>query len=345
MIDWFSGQIGCDARFLALDRVYMVSKTGKVRYGVEQWTPAAGSYSDTVQVKRCVPHNDLWTPDDPEVPPLVYKVTGNPVKFLQGHNCFGPSVVGMREVVLAMVSSFPEVMRPKTVGGGLHASRVDITTMVELGSHGRVHEWLLHAASRTRSRHGRPLVSGHTVYWGQHSRSWSIKAYCKLCELRAHPSALGRLFDLQVSDYLAGQVRIELTLRGPELKKLRSGLSEDLIWSYFDRLEVGVMKTNAELERLDSLKLNEQGIYLMWANGRSVREKLSHTSFYRYRRKILDVMGVDICSDPKDAADGFPREEFDKNYLRAHEVTSVPAEFSAYMFKPLAACDLSIGLS
>ena len=181
------------------------------------------------------------------MPVLVYEVSGNPAKFLQGHSVFGPGVSNMALLVGAMLDSFPSDVRPHACACTgdilLSASRVDVTVMVDLASHELVHRWLRHAELETRSRHGRALVSGDTVYWGKHSRRWGLKAYCKLCELSDHPP-LDDGFRTLVRDWLSGQLRIELTLRGQELRSraLEGPLSEALVWTYLERVEVGVMK-------------------------------------------------------------------------------------------------------
>ena len=345
MMDWFTGQVGTDATELQLDRIYEVSKYGEVRYEIEKWTEMEGTYSDKIHVRRGSPHKDLYeipgSTEERACPPLVYQVSGNPVKFLQGHNCFGPSVEKMGPLVYAALDTFPIEVRPQNIGGGIHASRVDITCMVDLGTHEMVHEWLRHAMTRTRSRHGRPLVSGGTVYWGKHSRRWSLKAYCKYCELHAHPPRETSFMDL-VGEYLRGQVRIELTLRNAELKKQKHRLSEALVWEYFDKVECGIMRS-AECGDGMSLPIASRNIYRAWLNGYQVQRELSLPTFYRHRRKILDYIGVDISGDPVGALDKFPRKNLDKGYLQEREVKTVPSIFDDFLWKD--GNDMTLGMS
>src|SRR5690606_10147602 len=117
----------------------------------------------------------------------------------------------------------------------VHRSRVDVTTAVDLGSHQAVHDWLTLAETTTRSRHGRAVASAGTVYWGKSSTRWTMKAYCKHCELRAHPpDAVELLPDLL--EWTRPHLRLELTLRRPELKN-RGTLDEAVIWEFFSKLE------------------------------------------------------------------------------------------------------------
>ena len=329
-LDWFSGQEGSDARCLELDKVIEVSRYGEKKWEIEKWRSVGGSFVETMLVKRCSPHLDLWLPGE-DVPGLVYQLSGNPTKFLQGHNCFAPPVSEMHCMVLDCIRHFPEDMRPEVIGGGLHASRVDISRMVQLSSHEAVHVWLEHAGRKTRSRHGRPLVSGHTVYWGKHSRRWSIKAYCKLCEFEVHPSGLGQGFDDLMRGWLCGQLRIELTLRGEELKLHKDELGESLVWSYFERLECGVMR-RTEKDLADGLPLATRLVYEAWKSGFDVSRVIKQAAFYKHRRRVLDVVGVDLASDPEPVAKSMTRDEMSVEFLQEHEVSGLPDGAEDYLW-------------
>jgi hypothetical protein len=272
--------------------------------------------------------------------PMVLKMSGNPVKFLQGHNVFGPKANRFGDVLQAFVKALPEELRPKDADiGGLpacYSSRFDINVMVDLNSHAIVHDWLRHAGSSTRSRHGRPLVSGDTVYWGQHSRRWSMKAYCKFCELEAHRPEDPELYD-KAREFVEPQLRLELCLRRPEIKAAVErdeswGIDEQLVWDFMDRISVGVMKASPE-EKRPTLKSGPENVLTLWLAGVDVRHRVERRTFYRYRRLILDEVGVDISLEPEPGK-VIERAKFDLDYLKAHEVKDVPKHLQKWMFKP-----------
>jgi hypothetical protein len=357
MLDWYSGLIGYDASNMKLGMIYEVSPHGELLYRIESWAKAKGSYESSVQVKRDLANKEMLgilrdIEDEAFIDgeesllrrcsPLVLKMSGNPVKFLQGHNVFGPKANQIDEVLQAFVRALPVELRPRDAGiEGLpvcYSSRFDINVMVDLGSHALVHDWLRHAGSSTRSRHGRPLVSGDTVYWGQHSRRWSMKAYCKFCELAAHRTDDPSLYD-KAREFVEPQLRLELTLRRPEIKKLEAdevyeilGLDEQLVWDFMERISVGVMKADPA-ERRPALKPALESILTLWLAGVDVRHRLPRRTFYRYRSIILGEVGVDISLEP-DSTRIIERAKFDLDYLKAHEVKGVPKHLQRWLFKP-----------
>lgn len=359
MLDWYSGLIGYDASNMKLGMIYEVSPHGELLYRVESWAKAKGSYASSVQVKRDLANKEMLQilrdiederfmyPGDDTLrrcsKDVVLKMSGNPVKYLQGHNVFGPGANQIDEILEAFVRALPEELRPVDADvKGLpvsYSTRFDINVMIDLGSHALVHDWLRHAGSSTRSRHGRPLVSGDTVYWGQHSRRWSMKGYCKFCELEAagHKIYDHKLHNL-AREFCEHQLRLELTLRRPEIKKIEKdevyqilGIDESLVWDFLKRIEVGVMKADPN-ERRPNLKPAVENVLTLWLAGVDVRHRLPKPTFYRYRRAILDEVGVDISLEPEPGRI-MERAKFDLEYLKSHEVKDVPKHLQQWLFK------------
>jgi hypothetical protein len=340
VIDWFTGIVGYSGELLKLNRVCELTPVGEILWTTERKLQVRGSYDASVQLGRSVPTADMLVASrkyDLECVPSCLVLSGNPSKFLQGHNVFGPSVASLSPVVQAVIRGLPGEIRPADADSelwpALHRSRVDITTSVDIGSHKIVHEWLRTAGTSTRSRHGRAFVSGDTVYWGQHSRRWTLKAYCKFCELRDHGPGDLKLRDM-LMEYCEGQLRLELTLRGMELKE-RGTLDESLVWEFFKRIEVGVMKkkiTIGEYKGDTKLPDSMQFTLSRWIAGEDVRHSLPERKFYRHRRRILDELGVDISLNyEKKQAEAVV---FDLDYLRAHEIKLLPAQMQGLLFKP-----------
>jgi len=368
MLDWYSGLIGYDASNMKLGIIYEVDSDGVKIWSVEPWKKAKGSYESSVQVKRDSSTKEMreaveefmldaeMFEEDPgkPCPPVVLKMSGNPVKFLQGHNVFGPGMNQVEEVLQAFVRSLPVPLRPKDADvDGLpvrHSTRFDINVMVDLGSHSIVHDWLDHAERESTTAHkyhvqgfggeahGDGLVGGKTVVWGPKSKRWSMKAYCKFCELQKHPPADLGLYKM-AREFVEAQLRIELTLRRPEIKKLEGdelyqslGPTESLVWEFMERINFSVMEGRL-VDARHGLKPAVENVLTLWLAGYDMKHHLPRRTFYDYRRRVLDEVGVDISLSPYDGK-VIEKAKFDLSYLKAHEVKEIPKHLQKWLFKP-----------
>lgn len=71
---------------------------------------------------------------------------------------------------------------------------------------------------------------------------------------------------------------------------------------------------------------------IKWVGGEDVRMSLPKSTFYWHRRKILDVLGLDISL--KYEKKQIEAMTFDLEYLRSHEVKLIPAQLQGLLFKP-----------
>lgn len=340
-LDWFTGLVGYDASALRLPHLVSLTIDGSVEWDIERWQEAEGSWSSKLQVSRALATPSMRRAAERlglACSPEALRISGNPTKFLQGHNVFGPSVSDLATVVRETVRRLPGVLRPadcdRAEWPAVGRSRVDTQTHVDLGSDRAVHEWLMAAERFTRSRHGRAMLAGTTVYWGQHSRRWTIKAYCKFCELATHPPA-EHLDELRA--YSEGHLRLELTLRTLELKP-RGTLTDDVLWEYFDRVvnampKTGDGKLEVEMMTKSGLPLAVQSQVLLWLSGREVRRMMPRRTFYKYRRQVLDALGVDLSLPCYEQQPQVERVGFTVDYLKAREVHQVPVALQPLLFK------------
>ncbi|MFC2048044.1 phage/plasmid replication protein, II/X family [Chloroflexota bacterium] len=336
MLDWFTGKVGFDGNALRLNRLCEMTPEGDLVWQLERKSQISGSYDSSIQIGRDAPTEEMIQASglyNLLCNPVVMVISGNPTKFLQGHNVFGPTVSALAPLLKATVREFPEGIRPPDADSNqwpaLMRTRVDITTSVNLAQHRLVHEWLRTAGNSTRSKHGRPMVSGDTVYWGKPSTRWTMKAYCKFCELEAHPPKDKILKDT-LKEYCEGQLRLELCLRRPELKN-RGTLDENLVWEFMNKIQVGVAKIEVD-EDMNNLNGIVGFTLAKWLNGKDVRFELNKRTFYRHRKIILEKTGVDISLEPQKKQ--FKRINYDIDYLKNHEVNEIPSVLQGYMFKP-----------
>lgn len=336
MIDWFSGLIGYEGQQILPNTVLeRNNKTGEELWSIDKRVPVEGSYSSKIQVKPGLPNRDMLLASEHlalECAPVCLELSGNPSKFLQGHNVFGPNVRSLQPVLTEVIRRFPADIRPQDADSildpAIHRTRVDITTSVAFSSHKEVHEYLRFLESFSRSRHGRAQVSGSTVYWGLGSRHWKMKCYCKFCELKEHlPGEFIQRDELKA--WSEGKLRIELELHTSELKN-RGTLSEELIWEYFGKIGVSNMKKGKPV--IPNLRGAAELTFMKWQAGADVRFMLTHDTYYRHRRAILKETGLDISLpyNPKDAE----TVNIDLAWLKAHEIKDVPAVFQGILFKP-----------
>lgn len=336
MLDWFSGYVGYDASRLQLGRFFEVSAHGEVTRERDRWETVEGSYKSGIQVCRglatdqMVKHgNELGYLCSDE----VLRLSGNPSKFLQGHNVAGPSVSLLGPVLQEVVRTFPEELRPadsdSPILPAVHRSRLDITTAINLDTHQNVHDYLISLSRNARSRHGKGLTSGHTVYFGKNSRRWSLKFYCKYCELLQHPPDNILLMD-DLLEFTFPLLRVELTLRRPELKD-RGTLDESIIWEFMEKLEVHEMKSHAPLEGV-SLRPAVKAALMLWYDGKDLASVFPRRTFYRYRKEIIEAVGVDISNTAVEQGKQSKKVLMELEELRRREVKDFPEKINRTLF-------------
>ena len=340
MIDWYQGLIGYDGSMLRPEAIAIIDREGVVKWSKDRNIEVPGSYYDKIHILPAKPTAEMIKASEKlnlECAPTCIYFQGNPSKFLQGHNVFGPAVKSLAPVLTETVRRFPGELRPGDADSGLfpavHRNRVDITTSSFIGSHAEAHQFLNYLGHTTRSRNGRAILEGTTVYWSKHSTLWTLKMYCKACELKAHKPPRGDFsFRDNLIQYCEGQVRIELCLRTLELKP-RGTLHEDLIWEYLKRIEGINMKKRSEISKKElNLKQSVQFTLMKWKAGVDVRFTTPRPTFYRHRLAILRETSLDI-SIPY-TPEIVKESNIDVAWLKAHEIKVPPEMFQKYIFTP-----------
>lgn len=314
MIDWLSMVVPCHhPEPITGGHVLSIQPTGEVEWTCRKRATVEGSFSTGLQV-RSAEHQGAD-------PCTHIEVSGNPVKFFQGHNLWGSDDV--HGLALATVTHLVDVLgltpteadRAAWRAGCIRLTRVDCTESFHLGSLGEVLAWL-RAAEQTAhlSHRGRgQLVKGSTLYFGKNSRRWSLKLYSKGQEIRAKGHGQDAVLSLPSAVEWANRtLRVELVLRGMELKRL----GRDLVSAWMpqegtdwvagegvtlellrDRLGGMTMTTTAKLSAdvLDSLFPAQRTAFAAWEAGNDLRTMMPTRSFYRLRAKLLPH-GIDIAT-------------------------------------------------
>lgn len=303
MIDWITAKVPLRHEGqIHGGRKIEVTPDGEVKYDTPMYKSIEGSYFQNLSIKTI--EVDLQGNGN------TLSISGNPTKWFQGHNIFGTDdVCGLvYETMLRLCNILEISPSPEDVGawqqGDYSLSRIDINAMYSLGCRSNVHAWLNAAHKTARTRMGVGILKGGTVYWGKHSSRWAIKAYSKGEEInkkghKLHP----HLSQSGLSDFADDKLRIEITLRQKELKKL--GIERGTAWNNFevqslyenyrDKLQMSDQKLTSN--GIVDLPNCVRGTFQLWTDGHDCRQILSDSTFYRHRR-VLHKHGVDI-SIPK----------------------------------------------
>jgi II/X family phage/plasmid replication protein len=298
MIDWVTATLPFSSAAKVFGgRVISMDSDGVVEWQSEKSLPVVGSYDAKMHV---IARGDN-----------MITIHGNPCKFIQGHNLFGSDdLVGLVTEVMKRICkalAIPVVLKDlrSWLEGNYQLNRVDIAYMYSLGSRANVKAWLRAAEFQSKSRHGRPLARGTTVYWGKHSRRWAIKAYGKADEIsstKEHKLPPELPHRDRLADFAEDKLRIELVLRSMQLK--------DLPFLKLARMWYADVPAGLHAHFLGSIDMSDQftlppetvrdlkprlvGIYRLWENGEDLRAMYPKNSFYRYRRELL-AHGIDIA--------------------------------------------------
>lgn len=270
MVDWVTATLPCLHAPLKAGAVLKVSPQGEVEWESPCRVEVPGSFDARIRIRS--------TGGDGHGMATHLYFDGNPSKFLQGHNLFGSDnllalmVDALRRAAVFIGLEFsPEEWRVIEEGDYI-VSRIDYNQSYELPTRSDVKAWLRAAEFKSKSRHGRPSMKGGTLYFGQHSRRWSMKFYCKGEEIEAPKHRLPEALRIpELMKWADNKLRPELTLRTLELRELN--LREA------SRLTPAVLN-DLFCERLKGLEMNEQ-IALTSEQLHKLPQKLRSTCVFR----------------------------------------------------------------
>ncbi len=276
--------------------VLSLSPAGEIEYRTERRMVVEGSYSANITIRGGGGYIEL---------------SGNPAKFLQGHNLFGPSdlkplMARALEVIADRLGHVPTPEdRLSWHRGGYELHRLDITGMIDCGSPQRVRKVLNVLGQVARTKYQGALTDSGTVYIGQRSRRFKLKFYDKGAEIRKHPlsGTMSPDWHQKLTAWAAGKLRAELTL-GSQWFHDNSNFRSARWWDadfpshlLNSRLEVLEVSDTMRLDEDSVLSLPPKliAIYDAWRAGRDLQALYSRPTFYRYRRQLLDLAGIDIA--------------------------------------------------
>lgn len=301
MIDWVSAKLPFYYPGVISDGQMMsLTRDGEVEFSVHKRMMVAGSYESRVSMRTA--EVDL------EGNTCVIEFSGNPVKFLQGHNLFGSSdLLNLMAETFHKLSELLSAPQPaevvgKVLRGAYTLSRVDINRMFSLGDRAEVHAYTYALSKNARTRSQAAVVKGSTVYFNKTSKRWSFKFYSKgqEAELIRNKKDVSIEMPTDLKGWVDPMLRAELTLKSNELRKRKLHLAYnwhtieeyDIFANYAERIEMPEQKQTAEI--VEKIKSRPAiATYTMWCDGHDVRAILPQNTFYRHRRLLLEH-GIDI---------------------------------------------------
>jgi II/X family phage/plasmid replication protein len=297
VIDWLTLRCSIDVPINA-GHVASFTAEGEVEWHTPKRLELKGSHASTVTARRFPYDNSL-------------EISGNPAKFLQGHNLFGSDdLPGLsRTFIRAVVARLGHTLtadEANAIDAGLVIiTRIDTTQSWDFGTLPRALNAVRALSQHTHLSHrGKgSLIAEGTCIWGKGSRRWNGKAYAKGHELKAH-----KLHPMiphldKLTEYAQGLVRFEFTVRSMELK--RRGLDVLQNWGTTgvtpETLHADLMSqlniseaTMIDADQLEQLPPRLQGVYQLWKDGHDVRAIYPTRTFYRHRAALL-AFGIDLA--------------------------------------------------
>jgi len=304
MIDWLDFVVDCLHDPIPAGRVLSITPDGTLEFDIPKRMRVSGSYESNIYVRSQGGSGDGRATE-------LY-ISGNPSKFLQGHNVFGTDdITGLAAAtvrkIFASLDLSSDLTIAKVVQGNFYVKRIDITRSYAFSNRVEVQAVLSSLAVSSRSRMGRAQTRGGTVYHGKNSKRHSFKFYCKAEELEAGKKHRlpEELNSSPIKEFSENLLRAELTLRSKELNERNISMGSELTPrkikalydEYFGRIEVSAQATIPSTQ-ICNLQRAIRDSYLMWSTGIDPRPMMSKSTFYRHRCELLGY-GIDI-SLPKD---------------------------------------------
>lgn len=318
MIDWLTASVPYIHHSPVQGGAIMgVDADGEVRWKRDRFVECEGSFSAHAVVQTHYPSDHAYSLAKRTGIHRGLRVSGNPSKFLQGHNLFGSddlrtlAPLFFRAVCKAAGLAVDDMTMERWRAGDFRIDRVDVAYMLDVGDRFTVRDTLCALAHQsTVVNRGRGHVQAGTVSWGKRSsRRAVIKFYDKEAEItgpKKHqlPENIPHRDDLLA--FAVGKVRAEVEFHSVLLEAagLRDGAhwGRDTASSRWSQVMQSLNITGQiplTPQRMKDLPSHLRGTYALWESGRDVRGHLARPTYYRHRKQLLCV-GIDIAQPYRD---------------------------------------------
>lgn len=310
MIDWLTISIPFRHRPLHAGRITSIAPDGSVEWDIPQRTKVRGSFEQNTVVRSV---GDM----DRDGYIAEIQLDGNPSKFLQGQNVWGTddvcllAVLWFRRVCEELELPFSVFDLYRVSRGAFTLARVDINYTFKLAGQVQAQQFLIALGDCSGTKYRRAYTDKGSVYYNKGSRRWSSVVYNKYVETKTRRKAqrqmIGPGATQKLRESVKDCVRWEFKFMSLELKDNGIYTGSDLAQygptklfnDYMTRINIdGNMKmTNTELENLPP---RLRGTYQLWDSGCDLRLCLSNATFYRHKRELRELCGINIDCPPRE---------------------------------------------
>lgn len=266
------------------------------------------------------------------------EVSGNLNKWLHGQALHGISdpIQLIRAWLRPQVNEIGYDIFPRTPFE-VRMSRIDLTAHYNVETVERADlllnalRYVLRARLPGETMPGLVKEYRNTVYWGQHSRGWTLKVYNKLRELRRHWAKGNET--LENWDVPESVLRWELTLRGPELlhhwANLHSVPSSNFYlggwakwawpktlacagnWTPEKGLGIWMKYIKNRIQAFDNkvlppadMPFKDLLLLRAWENFDPIKENYSRMAYYVIRKRFKEKYNIDLQRPPNPESAG-----------------------------------------
>ena len=279
--------------------VFSVDIDGVVEWDVPQKLVHRGSHDTSIRIRS----------DGNRV-----TLEGNIGRFNRADNLFGYSVKDCVTLANRMLATFDlppfTCCPPMPLNGkggadagfqavGAVVTRIDLTHNWMTGSAGNCEQFIRHLQGFKSGRQEPKPYNCTGVAWGEGSKYWYAKVYDKAGEYFRQCGKKSKKFDPVLFEFmqLNGIARHEIELKSRYLTQHNlwrftqwtDGM-EDRIYALFNDVIDGSVNVDSYLE----IPGRAGELAVAWRDGADLKKRLSHNTYYRYRRELL-VFGIDIA--------------------------------------------------
>ena len=305
MIDWVTAKITCTHNPDILSsgrsiRTKIIDGVEHLEYEICNRLVVSGSHDANITIRS---HTDN-----------TIEISGNPAKFLQGHNVFGTNdlkylVAKLMDKLFMMdeLELKPTENEYNMIQDGYYRlSRVDVNEHFFFPSAQLARAWL-RAAGRSANMmfRGAGLFKEGTLYFTPQSRRFVPKIYFKYDEINSKDKS-HRLPDklLQIPElveYAEKSLRFEIKILSTQLNDwmlhLGCNWTSDVATMLINDQFISKLQLSENMS-LDQSKLNSlptglKPVYALWEQGQDLRQIYSKAQFYKRRNQLMQY-GIDI---------------------------------------------------
>jgi II/X family phage/plasmid replication protein len=319
MIDWITGKFWITHNPDVLRsgqsvRTKIIDGIETIEYDIANRLSVKGSHDATITIRS---HTDN-----------TVEISGNPAKFLQGHNVFGTN--DLKYLVAKMIDKLcmidelelkPTDVEYENIQQGIYKlSRVDVNEHFSFPSAQVARAWLRAAGNSANMKfRGAGLFKEGTLYFTPESRRFVPKIYFKYDEINSKDKS-HRLPDklLQIPElveYAEKSLRFEIKILSTQLNDwmLQLGCNWDATTAtmlireqFIDELQLSAnMSLSPNI--FERLPKNLVAPYTLWEQGHDLRQFYSKSQFYKHRKALMEYrIDISILQDKEEQSNVVP---------------------------------------